>query len=179
MLKICFIGKMRSGKSTAVKIVQDNFSDVAHYDFGDGLKQVVNIAFPPDDAKVKRRKVLQTVAQHMRKLDEDVWVNIVKKQITNSSNNIIIVTGCRQQNEYDMLKENGFIFIDVTSLDSLRIKRAEDTGDSFELKDFVFETELSIDNLPKSDIIITNNREPKEFEEKVLKVISGLLDNGR
>ena len=83
-LKICLVGKMRSGKSQAVEHIKSQFYPQAEVvDFGDALKEVVNILYPLNNIEdgSKRRKKLQTVGQHMRKLNEDIWIECVDMKI--------------------------------------------------------------------------------------------------
>lgn len=162
-IKICFIGKMRSGKSEAINYLKKKY-DVEVVDFGDSLKEVIKIVYPRKCGKP--RALLQQVGQHMRKLDEDIWLYSVDKKINNSDKKIIACASCRQQNEYDYLNKMAFLFIKVVCKDSLRIKRAEDAGDSFDLKDFIHETEVQIDNFD-CQYVLYNDEDLKSFHEQI------------
>lgn len=149
-MKIAVYGKMRSGKTEVCNILKDILKDVAYFDFGDSLKECVRIMYPESIKKPKDRKLLIGVGQHMRKFDEDIWVNALKNKIENTLAQQIIVTGVRQKNEYEMLKKQGFIFLKVVSTDRERIKRCKKEGDNFDLSCIENETEKVLDTFEYS-----------------------------
>ncbi|WP_223262134.1 hypothetical protein [Bacillus wiedmannii] len=57
----------------------------------------------------------------------------------------VLVNGVRQPNEYQRLKDEGFIIIRVNASDDLRIGRARNVGDVFTEADLSHETESHID----------------------------------
>ncbi|MGX5702371.1 hypothetical protein [Bacillus cereus] len=57
----------------------------------------------------------------------------------------VLVNGVRQPNEYQQLREEGFILIRVNTSDDLRIGRAKNAGDVFTEADLEHETETHID----------------------------------
>ncbi|MDA1545839.1 hypothetical protein PDJ83_15660 [Bacillus cereus group sp. TH253LC] len=57
----------------------------------------------------------------------------------------VLVNGVRQPNEYQRLRDEGFIIIRVNASDDLRIGRAEKAGDVFTEEDLSHETEIHID----------------------------------
>lgn len=168
-LKICFIGKMRSGKSKAVDYVIST-RKAEKVDFGDKLKEVVNMLYPNLDKQTKNRKLLQGIGQHMRMYDESIWLRPVDKIITESDKDIIVCASCRQDNEYNFLKQHGFKFVKIDCKDSLRVKRAEDSGDDFSLMDFMHETELQVDNF-KVDYVITNEDSIEFLENEIENIL--------
>lgn len=153
-LKICVYGKMRSGKSEVVKYLQEKF-DADVFDFGDGLKEVVNIINPRDNGR-KNRAMLQKVGQHMREMDPQVWINIVDHKIKKSDKKVIICTGCRQPNEYDYLNKMAFLFIKVVADEDIRIARMKKAGDYVRQSSIHHETEKYLDNF-LYDVVIFNN----------------------
>ena len=172
-LKICLVGKMRSGKSQAVEHIKSQFYPQAEVvDFGDALKEVVNILYPLNNNEdgSKRRKKLQTIGQHMRKLNEDIWIECVDMKINKMPDTTILCASCRQQNEYNYLKKKGFIFIKIESDINDRVQRMLDCGDNFEESDLNHETELLIDSF-EVDYIIKNNDTIESFKDKLNKII--------
>ena len=160
-LKICLVGKMRSGKSEVINHLMDKMGEenVELVDFGDALKDIAKMLYP-EEMNTKNRKLLTTIGQHMRDLDEDVWINVVKRKIENCNKQIIVCASCRQQNEYDFLNKIGFLFVKVCCKDSLRVLRAEQDGDNFKLEDFVHETESKIvDFVCKYNIVNNNDKQ--------------------
>ena len=60
----------------------------------------------------KDREMFITFGEKMREIDENVWVRSVLKDIQNNPNiKHWVVDDVRRENEYNILKENGFIFI--------------------------------------------------------------------
>ncbi|MFB5588490.1 hypothetical protein ACE41I_17510 [Bacillus cereus] len=57
----------------------------------------------------------------------------------------VLVNGVRQPNEYQRLRDEGFIIIRVNASDDLRIGRARNAGDVFTEADLGHETESHID----------------------------------
>lgn len=165
-IKICFIGKIRSGKSAAVNYTAEKLGreNVEIVDFGDELRNLVKVLYP--DKNGKNRKMLQTIGQHMRELDEDIWIRPVEHKIKNSNKKYIICSSCRQQNEYDFLNKIGFLFIKIDCLDSIRVMRSEMSGDVFNINDFLHETEMEVDNF-KSDYVISNNSDLISLQSKI------------
>lgn len=175
-LRICFVGKMRSGKSEAVEYIKNNY-DTDVVDFGDNLKEIVDILYPTIDKNIKRRSLYTKVGQHMRKLDEDIWIKSVRTKICGSKKEVLCVASCRQKNEYDFLKSLGFTFIKVVCRkDSIRIKRAEDSGDVFKLEDFIHETEISIDDI-RCDYSVYNEATKEELYAQLENVINTIKEN--
>ena len=153
-LKICVYGKMRSGKSEVVNYLQEKLNAEV-VDFGDSLKEVVNIINPMDNGR-KNRTMLQKVGQHMRDMDPWVWINTVDYKIRKSDKKVIICTGCRQPNEYDYLNKMAFLFIKVIADEDIRMERMKKAGDNIKPGCINHETERYLDNFC-SDILIFNN----------------------
>ena len=173
-IRICFIGKMRSGKSEAIEYLKTKY-DIEVVDFGDSLKEVVKTIYPKQtNYGCKNRTLLQKVGQHMRKLDEDIWLHSVDEKINNSNKKIIACASCRQQNEYDYLNKMAFLFVKVECKDSIRVKRAEDAGDSFNLKDFVHETELLVDDF-ECNYHIDNNGNIDNFHKQIDLIMKDIM----
>lgn len=175
MLRFAIVGKMRSGKSTVAKLLGLELKEFYKIEFSDALKMVTNILYP-NTKKFKNREKLIEVGQHIRKLDKDVWVNIVEEQInkveeSNGVNFPIIVSSVRQPNEVEMLKRRGFIFIKVESDEDIRIQRCINSGDSFSKKTFTDYTETALDNL-QFDYVINNNKDFNYLKKCVSYIVA-------
>ena len=173
-VRICFIGKMRSGKSEAINYISKKYN-IEVVDFGDSLKEVVSIIYPNKCQEgVKNRTLLQSIGQHMRKLDENIWLHSVESKILASNKKMIACASCRQQNEYDFLNKMAFLFIKIDCKDSIRIQRAEEAGDCFKLEDFVHETELLADYF-NCDYYIDNNGNVEDFHNEIDLVMKDIM----
>lgn len=168
-MRIALFGKLRAGKSAVADYIADKY-DCDIIEFSAGVQDVIDIIYP-ELKGTKNREVLISVGQHLRKLDKDVWVNVVRHKIENSNNPNILVAGVRQQNEYDMLKELGFIFIQVDASETTRIERCKANNDSFKVETLRSHTEMVMDGF-KSDYLILNEYGFKELEISIRNVLA-------
>ncbi len=158
-MKIAIVGKMRSGKSIACDYIKNKLN-AEKFEFSDPVKEVSKIIF---NDKVKNRKNLVKIGQHMRKMDENVWVNIIERRMDEYlDTSSIVVSSIRQQNEYDMLKKKGFIFIKIETLKSIRIDRCLENKDTDFEKQLDSSLENELDNF-ECDYLIKNNGTLEEF----------------
>lgn len=172
-MRIALYGKLRAGKSAVGNYIADRF-DCEVIEFGNGVQEVIDIIYP-ETKGTKNRELLIGVGQHLRKYDENVWVNVVKHKILNSKKQHILAAGVRQENEFEMLKELGFTFIQVDASETTRIERCIAEGDSFEIETLRSHTETVMDNY-KPDYLILNEYGFKELEIAIKNVISEILN---
>lgn len=173
-MKIAIVGKLRSGKSiVSEEILQ--LKNTALIEFSGALQEVVSILYPNNKGKKDREKLIK-VGQHLRKMDKDIWVNIVKYKIQNCESGNIVVVGVRQLNEYEMLKEQGFVFIKVVADEKIRIERCKDQGDIFSSEILNDPTETVLDEF-KCDYEIINDSSIEDLKRKVKEVLISILLN--
>nr|WP_257151584.1 hypothetical protein [Bacillus thuringiensis] len=132
------------------------------------LKDEFHRLFPHVPRDPKPRAYYQKFGQWLREIDPDIWVkmtmdNVHKYCFEDSLNKVnhkpkVLVNGVRQPNEYQQLREEGFIIIRVNASDDLRIGRAHSAGDVFTEADLTHETESHIDTFGV-DYEINNNDE--------------------
>ena len=170
-MKIAVYGKLRAGKSAVCDYIANKY-DCEILEFSGAVQEVVDVMYP-EKKGVKDRETLVAVGQHMRKLDKDVWVNVIRNKIENSKARHILVAGVRQQNEYDMLKELGFTFIQVEASENTRIERCIEAGDKFDKKSLRNPTELVMDEW-KPDYLILNEYGFKELEISIKNVLEDM-----
>lgn len=136
MIKIALIGKICSGKTTIInKLLGLEEYNFKVYNFGDYVKKYLYEIFDINIIENidKPRKLIQDFAENMKNFDNDVWIKLLKKDINKDIlkdsfiNNIIIVGDVRFYNEYQMLKDLGFIFIKLDINKDLQIKRIKNT----------------------------------------------------
>nr|WP_240514758.1 hypothetical protein [Bacillus cereus] len=132
------------------------------------LKDEFHRLFPHVPRDPKPRAYYQKFGQWLREIDPDIWVkmtmgNVHEYCFEDSLNKVnhkpkVLVNGVRQPNEYQQLREEGFIIIRVNTSDDLSIGRAEKAGDVFTEADLEHETESHIDTF-EVDYVINNNGE--------------------
>lgn len=172
-MKIALYGKLRAGKSAVATVIKENLEDCEHLEFGDVVQEVVNLLYP-NEKGVKNRELLVGVGQHMRKFDEDVWVNIIKNRIENCEKENVLVAGVRQKNEYDMLKKLGFKFIQVEASETTRIERCLQSGDRFNKEALRDYTEMVLDDF-EHDYLILNEKGFKELEISTRNILGDMV----
>lgn len=170
-MKIAVYGKIRCGKSTVCDYISSNM-DCEIIEFSDSLQEVVDVIYP-EKRGTKDRGTLIGVGQHLRKYDEDIWVNTVKHKVLNSKAPNILVCGVRQQNEYDMLKELGFTFIEVFSTEETRLERCFQSGDSFNPELLKDDTESKMSAF-KCNYFILNEGTTEELIEATDQIIESM-----
>ena len=171
-MKIAVYGKLRAGKTEVCNYISQKL-DCDVFEFSKGVQEVIDVIYP-ETKGTKNRELLVRVGQHLRKLDENVWVNIVKNKILNSEKPHILVAGVRQENEFEMLKELGFTFIQIEASETTRVERCMAQGDSFKLESLRDHTEMVMDNY-KPDYLILNEYGFKELEISINNVLSEIL----
>ena len=111
MNRIALIGRMGSGKTTLANVfVNYNYNKIS---FGDKVKSVCSDLFKMP-VEYKNRQLIQDVAEKMKEIDNNVWINFVIgtiNQIDPYCEMKWIIDDCRFPNEYQKLKEIGFQFI--------------------------------------------------------------------
>lgn len=177
-MKIALFGKMRSGKDSVGEILirEHNFKRFA---FGDGIGEIIAKYFPEDMSNGKPRKHYQLIGQELRKLNKDVWVNYLLKNVWESGRSCrisgkefnVVVTDGRQVNEAERLKQEGFLIVKVVCPEEQRIERMKKLGDVFTPEQLQHETELQVDKI-KADIEIINDGTIEELMIKVQKLVS-------
>lgn len=114
--RIAFGCEARVGKDTAVNYLKEKYGGI-RYSFAEALYNILHYAqevcgFP----QVKDRTFLQWVGTDWaRAQDRDVWVNIIRRKITETDQNTsIYISDLRFDNEATMLREMGFTLVYIT-----------------------------------------------------------------
>ena len=143
--EICLIGKMRSGKDTLGRYLCDTYG-YRRYAFGDELKRCYHEVFGYGTDNL--RQACQWFGQAMREYRQDVWVDRVFDRIAWEMPDKIVITDCRQPNEYKRAVEEHFLIVRIDCDEQTRIKRMEQAGDVFTLENLHHETETALDGYP-------------------------------
>jgi len=173
---ILLTGKARSGKGTAVKIIQDYFKNckVCNIPFASYIKDYA-IKYMGWDGKdeTKPREFLQTIGtqvirEKLNKPDFHVGRVCEDIEILQDFFNIFVTDDCRFPNEYYYskvkFKENVVL---------IRIERDEDNGLTESQKKHSSET--AMDDFKEYDYIIKNNSTLKEYEENFKNILDDIF----
>ncbi|MED4579056.1 dephospho-CoA kinase [Bacillus atrophaeus] len=180
-MKLALTAPLRAGKSEAAGYLS-LYNDFHTFAFGAELKDAFHRAFPHIPRHPKPRKLYQEFGQAMRKiLGEDVWVNATMTKVNAYLDrhkcdcggglapmlkNRVLIEDCRQPNEYNRLRSEGFTIVRITAPEALRIERARKAGDDFDLAALKHPTELALLNF-EVDYEITNDGTINELYAKM------------
>jgi len=135
--KIALLGGARTGKDTAAHYLGAVYGH-ERFAFGDGIREVVHeVLFPHIPQEPKPRDVYIDFGQFCRSIYPNVWVDRAKQtyEAMKLFTDAFVVTDVRQQNEIDWLKEEGFIFIRITS--NRQTERSEALGEQLDLNNYL------------------------------------------
>lgn len=175
-------GYMRSGKDAVAAYLCERHG-YTRFAFGDELKRYANEIFNVEEG-TKPRELYQWFGQTMRQRDPDVWVRKCFAEIqkyhviceveyeSGYANNLLraVITDLRQPNEYARCRAEGYVIIRVKAPEALRIQRAIESADTFNLSDLTHETELHVDSF-EVDYEITNDGTLAELYAKVEAIL--------
>lgn len=173
-MKLALAGGLRVGKSEAEKYLVDMF-DCSPFDFSDALKDDFHETFPMIKRTPKPRKGYQLYGQLMRFVyGENHWVNkcfdyvdVVAMEAFRFDNTFTpLITGVRQPNEFQRLREEGYFIIRISAPKELQIQRSLEAGDVFKEEDLMHETEITLMN-EKVDYDIVNDGTIQDLHKKI------------
>ena len=174
-IKVAICGGLRSGKDTVGDMIA-NTIDAEQFTFSEGIWRMIEIFFPDEYANRythKPRTLLQVLGQKLREVEPNIWVDYTLNQINEISDNVVI-TDMRQPNEYQALKDTGFIIVRVNAHMSTRIERAASAGDIFEESNLNHETEQHYP-LFEADYEIDNNGSMDELTHQVTEIVERIF----
>ena len=119
MVKIAISGPMCSGKSTIAKYICEVNSDYKIYSFGQKIKDLAKELF--DMKEIKNRSLLIQIANSLKSIDENVWINYILKKCKNKEN--CIIDDLRFENELTELINDSWYFIVLQVPKEERINR--------------------------------------------------------
>ena len=112
---LAIAGKMGSGKSHLAKRIKELKPHAEILSFAGGVKRIAAELF---GVVVKDRQSLIQIAEKMKEIDGDVWVNLVIKQARALTHPI--VDDLRFHNEYERLKALGYVIVKIDVDESQR-----------------------------------------------------------
>lgn len=165
-MKIAICGLMRSGKDSVGNYLVKNYG-YNRLAFGDGIRTTIQLLFPErlEDGQ-KPRELLQGLGQGLRQFDENVWVNFYDRAVKRSKNDKIVCTDLRQPNEYQYLREQGYIIIRIDTDLNRRLQNMKKENDNFTYEDLLHETESHIVDF-EVDYVLKNNGDIQHLFDQV------------
>lgn len=120
MNKILLNGRSGAGKDSFANhlVAKHGYVKIA---FADGIYSIAINLF---GMTAKNRGLLQNIGQKMREIDPLVWVNNTYKLAEQFDK--VIISDCRQHNEYVVGMERGYVPIRIKSNVAERLRRLED-----------------------------------------------------
>ena len=122
-MKIAISGPMCSGKSSMAKLICSLNDNYKIYSFGQKIKDLAKELFDMGD--IKNRSLLINIANKMKDINQNVWINYILKQCKDKEN--CIIDDLRFDNELNVLKNSEdwhFIVLHVPKEE--RIKRIKE-----------------------------------------------------
>lgn len=182
-MNIALTGHLRSGKDAIAAHLVTNYG-YTRFAFGDGIREVTRRLYPEQYVGgAKPRALLQGFGQMARTFGEDVWVNDCFRRIEAERwvydgghklwevpNFRTVISDLRQPNELARCRSEGYAIIRVKAKSALRIQRAVESADTFNLADLTHSTETHIDGFAV-DYEITNDGSLAELYEQIDEVM--------
>ena len=124
-MKIAISGPMCSGKTTIATLICSLNPDYKIYSFGKKIKNLAKELFDMGD--VKDRSLLINIANSMKNINQNVWINYVIKQCSDDEN--CIIDDLRFDNELNVLKNDNdkWHFISLQVSKDVRMNRIKNT----------------------------------------------------
>ena len=170
MKLLAFTGRMGSGKSTAIKILEKiqprpivtvKFAQPL-YDIQEFAYKRIGSVYTRPDSFIKDRKLLQWLGTEWGReiVDKDIWVNIWKQAVKEYKDQdvLVVVDDVRFLNECLATQEMGGMVILIQNRRHLK------EG----LKDHISESGVPLKNL---DVVVQNEGTLEEFENELVKLV--------
>jgi dephospho-CoA kinase len=180
-VQVALTGEMRSGKDTVAKYLIEEHG-FKRFAFGDGIRKTAQRLFPDRfEAEKKPRQLLQEFGQSCVRIDKNVWVNYLFKEMLwegiDPVVDNVVITDLRQPHEYEKLVESGFTIVRVNTKPAIRRQRIEQAGEYVSDEQFNHETEQHIRNF-EVDWELDNNGTPEELIIQTKNMIMNLTGGG-
>lgn len=184
------VGQIAGGKGILVKYLTEKLGFVSF-----SLSSIVHDELKKKGAKEFTRKTLQDMGDELRKKEGD---DVLAKRTIEQLNQLnrsskIIIEGIRNPGEIEFLKKNtNFILIGVKAKRELRFKRLLSRGKLWDPKNWndfvrVDRRDLGVGQkksgqqvgkcLAYCDYVMTNNKDIRDFQEKIEELIKKIVHN--
>lgn len=162
---LALIGRAGAGKSTAADFLEGDY-DYRKMSFAAPLKAMCGTTTD--------REMLQTVGCGVRELVEDGWVNLFLRDLrsddSHDDHRSVVVDDCRFPNEYWTLKEEGFVFVEITADEDRRIMRLRANGKLQDVAQLQHTSETALDGY-YMDYRIRNTATADDLYDEIVWVL--------
>jgi adenylate kinase family enzyme len=180
-LRVAISGKQGSGKSTLSQELVENYG-FERISFATKLKEIAMDLFGLSWDQVygdkKERVLLQELGAKMREIDSEVWIKYVIRQVEQNRYTNYVIDDVRYKNEFEALKEAGFVMLRVECVEKVRKGRI---GENYKNDTHMSETDLDFIEFPLPhnqevyyswDAFINNSSIPlKTFKQTAGKLV--------
>lgn len=178
---IALVAKMRAGKDTVHEILEEWGFPVYRVAFGDCMKEMAHLEHPEVPRSPKPISFYQEYGQRKRSTDEDIFVNATMSKIwfeqqldkSNERQRTYVVTDVRQPNEYQAMRDAGFVIVKVHASEECRIARMKANGETVSREILEAETERYIDDF-EYDHLLVNNWTRDELKRQMVQLVKKL-----
>lgn len=165
-IKVAFAAQMRAGKDTAAEFIMKKFG-ARNIKFADPIYDI--LAYAQQRCGIPQRKdrlFLQFIGTDWARntINQNIWVDTLLTSVNQEAGNIV-VSDARFKNEFEVLKEAGFMVVKIERDESLRM--AHESGPADELH----ASELDVKTYVGFDAIVQNNGTIAEFEAQICKLV--------
>lgn len=185
-IKVALYGGIAAGKDFVTDYLVTRYG-FTRYAFADNVKSIAEYWFPEiyGDGSKKPRELLQAVGTKFREIDENVWIKALLDDIERKNkqrikegfySENIVITDCRMPNEYQKLKENGYIFVKICANDDVRKQRMIERGDIFNSNDTQHHTESFYDSF-QYDHSISNDGTAEDLYRRIDYLMESLMSD--
>lgn len=171
-LKLAFGCQARVGKSTAVELLKKQYGGT-EISFAEPLYDILRFTQKRCNLpQEKDRKFLQIIGTEWgRNKNPNLWINLLKDKLEELQyEKFIYVSDMRFTNEFEKLKELGFITIRI-----IRQKSSSDETFGSGSKTHASETELLSVKDEDWDYIVSNDGTKHEFKERIFEIVESLI----
>ncbi|PJA55993.1 hypothetical protein CO165_00620 [Candidatus Roizmanbacteria bacterium CG_4_9_14_3_um_filter_33_18] len=188
MFIIGVVGQIASGKGILVKYLIEKLGFISY-----SLSSAVHREIEKKGIKKYTRQMLQDMGDELRReFGDEVLAQRIIKAINEKKKDKIVIEGIRNPGEIEFLRNNSnFILIGVKAIRKLRYKRLLIRGKKWDPKTYeefliVDKRDIGIDQnnsgqqvgkcLAYCDYVLTNNKDLKDFQRKVERLMGKLLN---
>lgn len=184
---IAVIGKMGAGKSTLADLLIEHWG-YRRLSFAAKLREVA-VSIWGESARNDRAK-LQGLGVAVREIDEDAWVNAAMQTMQNYRRGLhlvgadsdevmrdmerpmrFVIDDCRFPNEYQVLREQGFVFVQIEADETVRIDRLQRNGKLTDVSQLNHVSETALDGYSADYKIVNNESDTFDLLEAARGVI--------